>query len=408
MPKKMTIVLVILCMLMFFPGCGEVSLSTTDVNQVELPDGPDDLSKLGEALNGKSEIKVAITAPDASYILDSLSTIGEVETEEFSLEMDCLGAGDWTKLSDLATIHGLTTLILTGENDLSSLEPLVSLSDVSHLEIYDGIVTDLSPLAEMAALDSLYLELDHYDFPTLMSLAISNVEIPMRDTLWVAMDLLVQNPALEMINQMTTDTYSSKEYLEGNEEKIYYYNQFSYVFLLNDIMADVKAGQYTAAAEGAKAKITGSVIIAAPEDMLQDMPYREQDMLNTACGFEEDEDVLLYFPYMETFDAAVDDPVLVRFAGTKVLNDQFLVSISEDDCETVIFYYAYTKNTQGEGNGDTVTVSQPVAQIVDLRNHIVYDPVPLATVDPALETEQRQAAYLEGLNSYLSGLEIVE
>lgn len=407
MVKKALIFCILTVFAFFCCSCGGIALSSSEVNSFNLEEGPEDLAKLGRALNGTEGIKVSLSAPEAAYILDSLASLGTVQTEGFSLEMELNGSGDWTQLSALSSIAGLGTLIINGINDMTSVEPISSLAGLRELQIYNGKVKDLSPLLNTTSLEKLHLELEEYDFSTLLQLPVSEIEIPVNDKIWVALDLLKNNPAVKTINNAGVDTYTSGEKLAEDPKRLYYYNQFKYVYFLNAVLQGVKAGEYTQAEEGAKPVLNDSVMIASPDGVLQDIPYREQKMLRTACGFSENDlEARIYFPYIEPYTESAENPTMIRFGGTARMRDDFLVSVSEDDCGTVVFFYAYEQETVREGNGDTVTVGQPVAQVVDLRNKVVYDPVPLASQDSSLEPALLQTAYLEELNNYISSLTI--
>ncbi|MEE0776059.1 MAG: hypothetical protein U0M15_03250, partial [Bacillota bacterium] len=210
--KKNFILFFILTIAFSLTACGgDYYFNNNEVNVVTIDKKEFDLSKVGEALDGSSDIIVRFDAPKASYILDNLSSIGSPSAENLTLEMNLSGDADWKRLADLSTVQGLTSLSLRGECTLKDISPILKLSDLETLTVFDNSDLDYTTLSSHPSLKNLYIEAEQYDFPTLQLLPLESIEIPLREDLWLGLESLKNNESLKFINAVEKEQYDVKE-----------------------------------------------------------------------------------------------------------------------------------------------------------------------------------------------------
>lgn len=405
--KKLPIFLLGIGLMLFAAACGSDSdsqgkyfLTANEINYFNLKENPQDLSALGEAINGTKDMIVGLDAPSSDYILNSLSSLGEISTENFTLDMNLNGAGDYTKLGDLKSIDGLTSITVAGINDFKDVSVFSELKDLKSLTLKDQNIEDFSPLSQAPSLTELSLSGETINYATLLDLDIDNINIPVADNNWVALMLLKDNENIKTINTINKQTFNLGEFLEPEQQ--YYNYQFEDVIFITK-----KKQEITEAAQGNIQSLSGNMTIAASPGLLQPEYYSEQALLSTACGIDENEaNPAVFFPYILDYAAAGADSTYLKLAGTEYMNQQYITAIDAQESKYIVYVYG------ADENGSFITDYSKgqvwvYAQIYDTEANVAYSPYLI--YQSALNTGD-SAAYqgeiVNSLNTYLSGIPV--
>ncbi|MDO4542346.1 MAG: hypothetical protein Q4C00_05915 [Bacillota bacterium] len=380
---------------------GKYYLSPNETNYFVIEENPQDLSALGQAINNTENMLVALDASSADYILNSLDSIGEVEAENLTMEFNLNGKGDYGKLADLSTIKGLTAVTIAGINDFKDASVFQSLSDLTTLTLKDQDIDDFSPLNQCPNLSTLSLSGETISYTTLMSLKVENINIPVKDDNWVALTQLKANESLNTINTVDKDLFNVSEYLE--DEQKYYYLQFADVIYMTQ-----KKQAITTAADGAPQAIKGNMAVASAPGLLQPSYYSNQQLLNTACGFSEDDtNAPVFFPYILDYTAAGSDSTYLKLSGTNYMNENFITAVDTDNAKYITYIYATT-----EDGSFTTDYSQGqlwiYAQIYDIEDNLCYSPALIyqSALGEPENAENYQGEIIGALNTYLSSIPV--
>lgn len=405
--KKLLIILPLLLLLVLAASCGEDSakgkyfLTANEVNYFTLEENPQDLSALGEAIKGTKDMIVALDAPSADYILNSLDSIGEIEAENLEMDFNLNGEGDYSQLSSLSSIKGLTAITIAGINDFSDVSVFNTLSDLTSLTLKDQNISDFSPLSQCPSLTDLSLSGENINYTTLPSLDVENITIPVADNNWVALTLLKNNENLKTINSVAKESFNVAESLEPEQK--YYNYQFEDVIYITK-----KKQEITAVNTGNPSSITGNMVVAATPGLLQTSYYADQQLLKTACGISEEEtDPKIFFPYIQDYATAGTDSTYLKFAGTDYMNEQFITAVDIENAKYIVYVYA-----MDESGNFTTDYSQGqlwiYAQIYDIENNAAYGQALI--YQSALGGEENAATYqqelLNALNDYLAAIPV--
>lgn len=405
--KKLLAITIPLCLLIFAAACGNESsqgkyfLTANEVNYFTLEENPQDLAKLGQAIDGTSNMIVALDAPSADYILNSLSSLGEVSAENLTLEFNLNGEGDYNKIADLSSIKGLTALTIAGINNFKDVSVFNNLPDLKSLTLKDQIIDDFTPLNQCPNLTDLSLSGETINYTTLLDLAVENINIPVADNNWVALSLLRENENIATINTVDRETFNIAEFLEPEQK--YYNYQFADVAYLSKQKQAI-----TATAGSSPAALDGTLAVAAPPNLLQQSYYSQQHMLNTACGMSEEEaDAPIFYPYIQDYATAGADSTYLKLAGTNYMNEQFITAIDVSGAKYVVYVYPLN-----EDKSFTTDYSQGqlwiYAQIYDMENSAAYEPTLI--YQSALGGEENaanyQSAIVNALNDYLAAIPV--
>lgn len=402
--KLLTLVLGVGCLLIA-AACGSDSssqgkyyLTANEVNYFTLEENPQDLSALGEAINGTKNMIVGLDAPSSDYILNSLSSLGEVSTENFTLDINLNGAGDYTKLGDLKTIAGLTSMTIAGINDFNDASVFSQLQDLKYLTLKDQKIQDLTPLSQAPSLTDLSLTGNTIDYTTLPELDLDNINIPVADNNWVALTLLKDNENLKTINTINKDAFNIGEFLEPEQQ--YYNYQFEDVEFITK-----KKQEITETNEGNPQSLTGNMTVAASPGLLQPEYYSQQALLNTACGISEDEEnPAIFFPYILDYATAGTDSTFLKLAGTEYMNQEYITAIDPQESKYIVYVYGADES----GNFITDYSAGQVwvyAQIYDTEANVAYSPY-LIYQSALSDSSAYQNEIINGLNTYLSGIPV--
>lgn len=382
-----------------FVGCGsspKYYLQENEINYFKLEETTD-LSELGKSMNGTKDCIVALDADKASVILDSLASIGEVTAENLSMEFNLNGKGDYSQLSELKNIKGLASLTVAGENNNTDVSVYTKLPDLSTLVLKDQKISDYTPLSKSKSLKTLSLVGENIDYRTLTEITIEDIEIPVSDTNWVALELLKQNQGITTINHTNREQYLVGSSLEGEE---HYYNlQFSGV-----AYASKKKQEITTSAEDSVSAITGTVAVVGTKNLLKNNYYTEQAMLKTWCGFSEDEEnAAIFYPMTKDYTDADASASMINLAGTDFMEENFLTAVTVEDADYI--YYVYALDKEGKlVSEDTSEAVSVYGQLYDIANSKYYTPTLILDTPISKDTAaDYQNAVRNGVNEVLKG-----
>ncbi len=404
--KKNFILFFILTIAFSLTACGgDYYFNNNEVNVVTIDKKEFDLSKVGEALDGSSDIIVRFDAPKASYILDNLSSIGSPSAENLTLEMNLSGDADWKRLADLSTVQGLTSLSLRGECTLKDISPILKLSDLETLTVFDNSDLDYTTLSSHPSLKNLYIEAEQYDFPTLQLLPLESIEIPLREDLWLGLESLKNNESLKFINAVEKEQYDVKEYL--SPEEIYYYQQFEVAKILTQYRR--KCTDTPVPVVNSIPKINGTMVLAAPPNVLQATPYSNQQMMDVYCNADPiDEVPHIYFPYIKQYGEIDSSTSFLTLNATEAMEKHFMRAISMNDCRYIMYIIPLDSN--GHYAADVTAGNITIRlQIYDIQNNQLFPATDIYTVtekiadDPG-EIEHYQEVILSSINKYIEAL----
>lgn len=406
--KKYFAYLCILLSLCGLAGCGgQVTLSSDQINYFEINDGPQDLSALGEALADSKDLILSFSGLKIDDILDSFTTIGSPQTTNLTIELALAGKGDWKKLSNLRTIGGLNKLIVYGENDWTDLTPLNALPDLDILELKQQKIRDFSPLKGNHLTKLSLIEMADFDFATLLDLPVAEMEFTVADDMWVALDLLKENPHLSKINNVDVAQFKVTESLD--DEAYYYYQQFDDVFTLTEMVRPAFEGTMTLSEEQPVLR-RDAVMIAASYDALQTVPYQEQRLIKTACGFAEtEESPRIFYPYIEMYAPDTETSRTLRYAAVPSVSDRYLSAVTLGKASIIICFYVIdpANNNQITANF-TTTDCVGYVRILDQTKGLCYPATKIVESFPWQGEDQAafQAIYTSALDTYLTDLAV--
>ncbi|MEG2637927.1 MAG: hypothetical protein RR992_00275 [Clostridiales bacterium] len=406
MRKKIIILAALFCsILMFGTGCGkekstEYYLQPNEVNYFMLKENPTNLESLGAAINGTKDMIVALDGVESAYVLNSLASLGDITATNLTMDFNFNGKGDFSKLGDLASIKGLNSLTLAGINDFQDVSVFNSLTDLTKLTLKDQAIDDFTPLAQCKNLKTLSLSGEKINFSSLLALPIENIEVPIADNNWVALNLLKTNTAIATINSVNRETYNVNEDL--NDEQKYYNFQFTDCIYLTG-----KKGEITQQNQAPTA-INGNLVIAAPANLLQPRHYTDQLMLNTACGLDENtKEAPIFFPYIEEYNKENSQSTFLKLAGTPFMQEKFITAIDAKEAKNAVYVYAVD-----EGGNFTTDYNKGqlwiYAQLYNLADGICYEPALIyqSALGGEANAPNYQSEIIKVLDTYLQGFSV--
>lgn len=415
--KKFCILFLLIFSMIALAGCGKDSigetqpLSSDKINYITIEDGPMDLSGLGESLNKSKDVYVSISGNSSDDILDSFATIGEVQSENITFELALTGNADWSKLSNLSSVGGLNTLIVYGDNTWTDLSPLNALADLSTLQLKTQKIENYEPLLKHGSLKKMILtEMPTYDFLTLLVMPLEEVEVTVEDDSWVAIDLLKFNPSLQKINAIDIDQFSVAEtFGEDEDEKYYYYQQFADMISLTEAVKPAFNGSM-ALSETPPTLRREQVMLASSSQALQTVPYREQRMTNTACGFKEDAvGMNIFYPYIRMYDATSSTARTLKYATTPGMDQRFLGAVTKEAAKILVYFYVVDPANNYQLVEDFTSVNcEGYVRIVDLEKQVTYPASMIIATSAGESTDLSyyQQVYLSAIDNYLTGLTV--